>query len=32
MLGYHNHFISLAHNDEDIDFVETTAKQAFKSL
>jgi glutamate-1-semialdehyde 2,1-aminomutase len=32
MLGYHNHFISLAHRNEDIDFIENTAKQAFQSL
>ena len=32
MLGYHNHFISLAHSEEDIDFIETIARQAFKSL
>ena len=32
MLGYHNHFISLAHRNEDIDFIENTAKQAFQKL
>ena len=32
MLSYHNHFISLAHKEEDIDFIESAAKQAFESL
>ncbi|MDC0545814.1 aminotransferase class III-fold pyridoxal phosphate-dependent enzyme [Gammaproteobacteria bacterium] len=32
MLGYHNHFISLAHSLEDIDFIENAASQAFDSL
>jgi glutamate-1-semialdehyde 2,1-aminomutase len=32
MLSYHNHFISLAHKEEDIDFIESAARQAFESL
>ena len=32
MLAYHNHFVSLAHTDEDIDFIEAAAKQAFDNL
>jgi len=32
MLAYHNHFISLAHSEEDIDFIEGAAKQAFENL
>lgn len=32
MLAYHNHFISLAHSEEDINFIEAAAKQAFESL
>ena len=32
MLSYHNHFISLAHKEEDIDFMESAARQAFESL
>ena len=32
MLSYHNHFISLAHKEGDIDFIESAAKQAFESL
>ena len=32
MLSYHNHFISLAHKEEDIDYIESAARQAFESL
>ena len=32
MLAYHNHFVSLAHSEEDIDFIEAAAKQAFENL
>ena len=32
MLSYHNHFISLSHKEEDIDFIESAARQAFESL
>ena len=32
MLSYHNHFISLAHKEVDIDFIESAARQAFESL
>ena len=32
MLSYHNHFISLAHKEEDIDFIESAARQAFECL
>ncbi len=32
MLAYHNHFVSLAHTEEDIDFIESAAKQAFENL
>jgi len=32
MLAYHNHFVSLAHSEEDIDFIESAAKQAFENL
>ena len=32
MLSYHNHFISLAHSEKDIDFIEGATKQAFEAL
>ena len=32
MLAYHNHFVSLAHSEEDIDFIEAAARQAFENL
>ena len=32
MLSYHNHFISLAHSEEDLEFIEAAAKQAFEAL
>ena len=32
MLSYHNHFISLAHKEGDIDFIESAARQAFECL
>ena len=32
MLSYHNHFISLAHTEKDIDFIEGATKQAFEAL
>ena len=32
MLAYHNHFISLAHSEKDIDFIEGATKQAFEAL
>jgi glutamate-1-semialdehyde aminotransferase len=32
MLGYHNHFISTAHSEEDLETVILVAKEAFTTL
>ena len=32
MLGYHNHFISTAHTEEDLLGVQETVKKAFTAL
>ena len=32
MLGYHNHFVSTCHTEEDIEAISSIAKQAFEVL
>ena len=32
MLGYHNHFVSTCHTEEDIEAITDIAKQAFETL
>ena len=32
MLGYHNHFVSTCHTDQDLDAISNIARQAFEVL
>ena len=32
MLGYHNHFISTCHSDEDLEAICNIARQSFEAL
>ena len=32
MLGYHNHFVSTCHSEEDLESITDIARQAFKAL
>ncbi|GIS32900.1 MAG: hypothetical protein Ct9H90mP4_08140 [Gammaproteobacteria bacterium] len=32
MVGYHNHFVSTCHSDEDIESITDIARQAFSAL